>query len=239
MESETVNKLLEINRNFYSQLSADFSDSRSSERFNLDPFRQYLSDGIRILDVGCGNGRLAIALEQAGLTLDYVGVDGSTELVAYARAQTGALPSIHAEFYVADLTTPTWSSSVSNLAPLDAILALAVLHHIPGFDLRSQIVKEIRSLLKPGGIFIMSNWQFTQNDRLRKKIVDWSQVGVDPTRLDPNDYLLDWKRGGTGYRYVHLVTESEVIAIAQAAHLNILAQFYADNDLNLYSILQR
>lgn len=239
MDSETVNKLLEINRNFYSQFSADFSDSRSGERFNLDPFRQYLSDGIGLLDVGCGNGRLANALEQTGLTLDYVGIDGSSELVAYARAQTGALQSIRTSFHVADLTTSTWSSSVSNLAPLDAILALAVLHHIPGFDLRSQIVKEIRSLLKPGGIFIMSNWQFTQNDRLRKKIVDWSQVGVDPTRLDPNDYLLDWKRGGTGYRYVHLVTESEVIAIAQAAHLNILAQFYADDDLNLYSILQR
>lgn len=239
VEEETVNKLLEINRIFYSQFSDDFSDSRSGDRLDLDPFRHYLSDGIRLLDIGCGNGRLAVALEKAGFALDYFGIDGSAELVAFANSQADSFQSVRAQFHVANLVPFSWRGAISHYAPFDVILSLAVLHHIPSFDLRSQIITEIRSLLKPGGIFVMSNWQFTHSDRLRKKIRDWSQVGLDPTQLDPDDYLLDWKRGGTGYRYVHLVTESEGVALARSAHMNVLTQFYADNDLNLYSIFRR
>ena len=56
--------------------------------------------------------------------------------------------------------------------------------------------------------------------------------------MESDDYLLDWKRGGVGYRYVHLLTETEIDQLARAANLQIIHQFYADNDLNLFSILQ-
>lgn len=237
MDAETVNKLLKINREFYSQFSADFSDTRSSERFNIEPFRKFLANDIRLLDAGCGNGRLAGTLGRAGYSLDYVGIDGSAELIAFAQKQSAGLKTVRAQFRAVDLTAPRWSEALRDVAPFDVIFSIAVLHHIPSFELRAQVLKETRALLKPRGIFVMSNWQFLNNERLRKKVVSWDKAQIGEWRLETNDYLLDWKRGGTGYRYVHLVDENEVNELARASDFQVIEQFHADSDLNLYSIL--
>jgi len=239
VDVETVNQLIALNREFYSQFSVDFSDTRSSERFNIEPFRKYLANDIRLLDAGCGNGRLAGTLERAGFALDYVGVDGSAELISFARKKSATLRNVRARFRVVDLATPRWSETVRDAPPFDVIVSLAVLHHIPGFELRANVLREIRALLEPRGIFVMSNWRFLNNARLRKKIVDWRELMIDNRRLEPGDYLLDWKRGGAGYRYVHLVDENEVKELASASGLQVAEQFHADNDLNLYSILTK
>ena len=244
MDAELVNKLLEINRTFYSQFGGDFSDTRSSEHLNIEPFREYLRNDIRLLDVGCGNGRLAGALELAGYSLDYVGVDGSVELLARAESSFSQLNHIRTEFRYIEITAPQWNTSLREFAPFDVIVALAVLHHIPSFDLRVRVLHEIHSLLKHDGIFVMSNWQFTRSERLKEKIVPWERVEIGVAgernhwRLDNGDYLMDWKRGGTGYRYVHLIEPKEVEQLAKASGFQVVKQFYADNDLNLFSILK-
>ncbi len=86
---------------------------------------------------------------------------------------------------------------------------------------------------------MLSNWQFERNERLRKKVVPWTEVGIDESLLEPGDKLLDWKRGGTGYRYVHLITEREMEELAEASGFKVEQQFLADNDLNLYSVLDK
>jgi len=239
VDAETVNQLIALNREFYSRFSADFSDTRSSERFNIEPFRKYLASDMRLLDAGCGNGRLAGTLERASFSLDYVGVDGSAELISLAQKKNATLRNVRAQFRVVDLTTPRWNETLRDALPFDVIASLAVLHHIPSFELRANVLREIRVLLKPRGIFVMSNWRFLNNERLRKKIVDWRELMIDNRRLEPGDYLLDWKRGGTGYRYAHLVDENEVNKLANASGLQVVEQFHADNALNLYSILTK
>lgn len=239
MDAETVNQLIALNREFYSRFSADFSDTRSSERFNIEPFRKYLASDMRLFDAGCGNGRLAGTLERASFSLDYVGVDGSAELISFAQKKNATLRNVRAQFRVVDLTTPRWNETLRDALPFDVIASLAVLHHIPSFELRANVLREIRVLLKPRGIFVMSNWRFLNNARLRKKIVDWRELMIDNRRLESGDYLLDWKRGGTGYRYAHLVDENEVNKLANASGLQVVEQFHADNDLNLYSILTK
>ncbi len=238
MDAETVKTLLELNRKFYSQFSADFSATRASERFNLEPLREYLANDMRLLDAGCGNGRLAGALERAGFALDYFGIDGSPELVAFARQKNAVLKNVRAQFRVVDLAAPRWSESLRDASPFDVIVSLAVLHHIPSFALRANVLREIRALLKPHGVFVMSNWRFLNAERLRKKIAAWDKVMIDDAQREANDYLLDWKRGGTGYRYVHLVDEKEAAQLARASGFEIVAQFHADQNLNLYSVLR-
>ncbi len=238
MQAELVKRLLELNRRFYTAFARDFEETRSSAGLNLAPIMPYLSNGVKLLDVGCGNGRLAERLDAEGYRLAYTGVDVTSPLIALADARKAKLRSVTAEFRVADITALDWARSMQDRAPFDLVLALAVLHHIPSFDLRCQVLRDLRALLVPGGRLIMSNWQFTQAERLKKKIVSPTVVGMDAAALEPGDAVLDWKRGGIGYRYVHLVTAEEVEQLAEASGLKVVEQFLADADLNLFSVME-
>ena len=235
MDEQLVKRLLALNREFYANFAQDFSETRPAERANVEPIMPYLADGVKVLDVGCGNGRIAGRLDREGLRLEYVGIDVTSSLIEFARARR--YQNLNAEFRRLDITSPEWAKALRPCAPFDVALMLAVLHHLPGFELRRAVLRDLRTLLPPDGKLILSNWQFMQNERLRGKITPWQQLGIDEGGLEPGDKLLDWKRGGTGYRYLHLLTEAEVQALAEQSGFNVARQFYADADLNLWSVL--
>jgi 2-polyprenyl-3-methyl-5-hydroxy-6-metoxy-1,4-benzoquinol methylase len=121
------------------------------------------------------------------------------------------------------------------------VTALAVLHHIPGFDTRQRFVQAARACLKPDGVLILSNWRFVQNPRMQRKMLPWSAAGLSEADVEPGDYLLDWKKDGAGMRYAHQLDEAEVAALAAGAGLEVVEQFVADGregDLSLYSVLR-
>ena len=238
MNNQIVRQLLAINHRFYSEFARAFSETRSSAQTRLDRIVAYIGNDVKVLDVGCGNGRLAERLENEGRRVDYVGIDASPELVALAAARKSKLHRVAAEFFVADITAADWSAALPPDS-FDIAVALAVLHHIPSFDLRVQVLRELGARLKPGGTFVMTNWHFERNERLRKKIVPWENVGIDASEVESGDALLTWQRGGIGYRYLHLITQSEVLRLANESGLHVVKQFYADADLNLYSVLAR
>lgn len=239
VDAELVNRLLTLNREFYARFGSDFSETRSSARLNLNPLAAYLADGIKLLDLGCGNGRLAQALDIAGYHIAYMGLDSSPALVEIAKSRGAKLKNVRATVREADLAAPDWIDAVAEDAPFDIVVALAVLHHLPGYELRRAVLDNIRLILKPDGVLVMSNWQFMHNERLRKKIVPWENIGVDARGLEEGDALLDWKRGGLGYRYCHQLTIAEVEALAQASGFEVQEQFVTDSGLNLYSFLRR
>jgi hypothetical protein len=120
-------------------------------------------------------------------------------------------------------------------------VALAVLHHIPGFDLRVQVLREVATLLEPDGCLILSTWQFLDSPRMRRKVVDWAEAGIAEEALEPGDYLLDWKRGGRGLRYCHLVDEAEVERLAAESGFRVRETFRAggrEGDLSLFAVLR-
>ena len=119
------------------------------------------------------------------------------------------------------------------------ILAFAALHHIPGSAAQMQMLRTIRDLLKPGGSFIHSNWQFLNSERLRKRIHPWHEIGLRDADVDPGDYLLDWRRGGFGLRYVHHFSEEALGAMAGECGFRVVETFYSDGetgDMGLYQV---
>lgn len=239
MNQDVQQRLLALNQSFYARFAGAFSETRASARFGLDKIVTYISAGVKVLDVGCGNGRLAQRLDQAALGITYVGIDCAPELIEIAAARTAHLQHVRVHLRVADITQCGWADALEPpfQPPFDVIAALAVLHHIPGFELRRQVLSNLGALLRPGGTLVMTGWQFTSHARLRKKIVPWQVVGIDEREVEPGDALLDWKRGGHGYRYCHLLTVAEVEQLAAASSLKVSEQFCADGGLNLYSVL--
>jgi tRNA (uracil-5-)-methyltransferase TRM9 len=238
VEPHIVKRLVALNQKFYSEFAHAFSETRSSAQTRLERIVVQIENDARILDVGCGNGRLAERLEREMRRVNYVGVDASPELIAIAHGHTRLLHSVQAEFHVADITQSNWSAPLARDS-FDKIVMLAVLHHVPSLDLRTALLRELHALLKPGGQLIMTNWQFDRNARQQKRIVAWQEVGIDERDIEPGDTLLAWRRGGVGYRYCHLITKSNVAHMAERTGFRVVKQFFADAELNLYSILER
>jgi len=240
VDEKTVGKLLALNREFYATFAEPFADSRTLFDPALTSILPYIPRGARVLDVGCGNGRLALLLDRGRPGAMYVGIDAVPELIEVARAQAGQF-DISAEFHILDISRPGWSDSFRG-ASFDCVVALAALHHIPSFKLRARVLREMAQLLAPRGRVLLSTWQFVESDRLRRKIVDWTEAGIPAKALEPGDYLLDWSRGGRGLRYCHLVGETELRQLAAESGLGVRTTFRAggrEGNLSLFAILER
>jgi len=240
MDADLVRKLLNLNREFYTLFAQSFSDTRSRPWVGFSHLLPYTPDGCHVLDLGCGNGRLASFLGTHRDGIRYVGLDSSTGLLRLAQERADSLCSVSASYRTADVSLPDWTDAVRG-GRFDAVVALGLLQHIPGTELRQKVVRQAGSLLGSGGVFLMSNWQFCSSQRLSKRIVPWSRVDVDPRGLESGDYLLDWRRDGVGYRYCHQLSEDEVSVLAGEANLQVVESIYADGphgNLNLYSALR-
>jgi hypothetical protein len=57
--------------------------------------------------------------------------------------------------------------------------------------------------------------------------------------VDVGDYLLDWRRGGRGLRYVHHFNEDELAELATAAICQVTATHYAGGRSGRLNLIQR
>ena len=96
-----------------------------------------------ILDLGCGPGRDLRRFTALGHVV--VGLDGSSELVAMARAETDC-EVLHQDFLALDLP----------LARFDGIFANASLFHVPNSQL-ARVLRDLAAALKPDGVLFSSN----------------------------------------------------------------------------------
>lgn len=238
MDSATVAALLAVNHQFYQTFASQFSATRQRIQPGVQRLLPVLCQASRILDLGCGNGELARRLLRQGFGGEYVGLDFSPGLLAAASqaAPEGAAVS----FLPADLAQAGWESTVPG-GSFDLAVAFAVLHHLPGVALRQQVLGAVRRLLPPGGRLILSNWQFLNSPRLRQRIQPWEQAGFNPEQLDPDDYLLDWRSGGSGLRYVHHFSLAELAQLAHACNFEVIESFLSDGEngqTGLYQVWQ-
>ena len=100
------------------------------------------------------------------------------------------------------------------------------------------ILKTVHELLAKDGRFIHSNWQFLNSPRLRERVREWSEADLTEAEVDPNDFLLDWRSGGTGLRYVHHFNESELAGLAESSGFQIVDTFYSDGKEGNLAIYQ-
>lgn len=262
----TVQQLLDLNRDFYAAISPHFDQTRGSIAEGMVQALDFLypkedraksqgpseeagsSSGpwpstlgpalLRVLDAGCGNGRFARALAEAGIAVDYVGLDADAGLLESARRHHCNLPGVDATFLTADLA--------GEFPPLpfdkfDLVVSLAVLHHMPGRALRQTVVNRLARALADDGALLLSTWQFMESERLAARVQPWESIGLTAADVEPGDALLPWDQGVHALRYVHLIDEAEINELAAGAGLQVIHTFRADGksgNLSLYAILR-
>ncbi len=105
--------------------------------------------GLRILDLGCGEGYCARLLKESGAG-EILGIDLSGEMISRARA-TEATEKRGIEYRTGDAT------HLDSLADqsFDRVVAVFLFNYIKS-DEMELVMKEVHRILKPGGRFVFS-----------------------------------------------------------------------------------
>lgn len=117
--------------------------------------------GDKVLDVGCGSGRLTMAAQDwAGADGQAVGFDPSPEMIEVAR-KNAARAGLKAKFELGVVEKLPFPE-----ASFDVVLNRLMLHHLPG-DLKQRGLVEMRRVLKPGGLCLVVDFEPPNSGLLR------------------------------------------------------------------------
>jgi ubiquinone/menaquinone biosynthesis C-methylase UbiE len=208
MRREVALIILEDVRQSYDKIAEDFSHSRKSVWEEFKPLAEYVKDGDKVLDLGCGNGRM-IELFQ-GKNIEYIGIDNSQKLIEIARQKYP-----NGNFQTFNGLKIPYPDNYFN-----AIFCIAVLHHIPGSELRQEFLKEAKRVLKPGGRLILGTWYLWQKDTFWAMLIKSTLkklVGKSP--LDLFDIMEPW--GKISERYFHNFRKGELKRLIKKAGFEI------------------
>ncbi len=233
MNPPTQAALRQVNLDFYSRHAAHFSRTRhaggwSGWRRVVDAAASAAARPLRVLDLGCGNGRFALFLERnpqprQSRPFRYLGIDLSHELIDRARAAAAGID--HVRFEVDDLETRPLDPQRHDLVAL-----FGVLHHLPGFETRRRALERAAGTVAPGGLLALTCWQFADDPGFDRRRLDWSgKPAVDPAELEPGDHLLRWGPDGSGARrFCHHTDEAELDRLIAGLPLAEVARYRSD-----------
>ncbi len=234
MRLAVLQQINKINQIFYDDLGDEFSKTRGRVQPGVAAQIPAFINTASILDVGCGNGSFAHALESAGFSGHFSGIDLSQPLLRHAQAN---LPTNRYTFQQVDLTKPAWQFQGGD-AIHDVITSFAVLHHIAGKDQRNLFFANIRARLADNGIFVFSVWQFLNSPKLTARILPWEDVGIPTKEVEEGDHLLDWRSGGKGIRYAHHYSQQELNDHAKSAGFRVVNSYFSDGTKGNLAIYQ-
>ncbi len=198
-----------INTVLHYTRAAHFIGLWKSELALID--RYFPGKSARLLEAGCGAGRVAVGLWHQGYR-DIVAFDFASELVEQAinLAQEQGIDGI--TFLHADATDLTTCPLVHD-KPFDGVLFLFNgLMQIPGRENRRRALGQLHRVCRPGAHFIFSTHDRDDPADLKewaKEAERWAKGTQNPRLLEFGDrYFSD----DTGNTFMHLPDRKEVLA---------------------------
>ena len=110
-----------------------------------------LDSGVRMLDAGCGSGRILNRLAELFPNSRFVGLDLSTEATATARAEASAKGLVNVEFIARDL------SDFDTTADPEAFDVVTTFDAVHDQARPLSLLKGIHRTLRPGGVYLMQD----------------------------------------------------------------------------------
>lgn len=209
MDREYAKYLLKETCQNYNRIALHFTRSRGFI-WDITGLDEYIVPGEKVLDLGCGNGRLHKIFKDR--QIDYIGVDGSDELIRIAKEN---YPHLH--FQTADALALPFPDNY-----FDKVYSIRVLHHFPSQEFRSQFLKEAKRVLKPGGILILTVWNVwgcqDRKNLFRLIKSSFSKI-IGASKLDFGDVFIPW--GNEALRYYHFFTKKELRSLTKTAGFEV------------------
>lgn len=215
MKLELIQKLSALSKQSYNQIAADFDATRKKYLWpEMLTFAAEIKDGAKVLDAGCGNGRLLEAF--ADKQIEYLGIDNSRALLNLAKAN---YPTYN--FQELDLSAPDFADTNFLVGQkFDFIFCIAVLQHLPSAPLRVQVLKNLKKLLAPGGQLVISNWNLWASPKRNLVFKQGFKKIIGLNKLDFGDLIFPWKNSAgeeVSERYYHAFYKRELESLALQA----------------------
>ncbi|NMB91670.1 class I SAM-dependent methyltransferase [candidate division WWE3 bacterium] len=215
MNLKKIKDILKLNESFYQSISEEFSRSRQKpwkgwDRAVEKAFEALGSNDkkIKVLDLGCGNGRFYDFINNKNMNIEYVGIDTNNDFIKRRANKTK-----NASFVKGDVI-----QDLNNIKEkYNIIAAFGLTHHIPSQSLRFTWFNKLSNLLDKKGVLILTFWRFKDK---------------------PGDYFLRWKERKDIKRYCHQYSNKEldkVIKTYEEKGLKLIDKFISDKE-NLYLI---
>lgn len=200
----------------YDVIADDFSLSRRHAWSEFEFFLPYYKPRFKVLDLGCGNGRLADFLAKKGFAA-YTGVDQSKNLLKIAQQKHPNL-----RFLQRDMT------ELSDLSQeWDAVFMIASFHHLPQAD-QTNVLKQVYGILKTDGYLFMTNWNLYQRRFWRAwlEMIFFRPLGWKGLSIRWQNTVRRYYYGFTGRELLRLLrgTGFQVLEIQVGRNLVTVAQ---------------
>lgn len=235
MNKRTEDELLRLVKDNYNMIAEEYAQTRRKELWaELRRLAGNIEGGDKILDVGCGSGRLLEAVKKKKVV--YLGVDNSREIIHAAQGLYLGYRFVEGD--ILDL-------SVVKEIDFDHVFCVAVLQHIPGERLRLKALKQLKNKMAADGRVVITVWNMWSSKWAKKKfkslILRFALLKfIGKNHMDFGDILFDWKSPDgekLSRRYYHAFTKRQLKRLFKRAGLKI-DRLYKDKR-NYYAILKK
>lgn len=220
MEEKDAIKLIHKTIGDYNIIAHEFSSKREFLSDDIKNLKYYVIENDKVLDFGCGNGRLSELFK--GMKISYFGVDVSEKLIEIAKTRYQKEKFL----LMNDMPLPFQDEYFNK------IFSLAVFHHIPTDKIRKLYLNELKRVLKPGGLLVLSVWQIPEDKAKHYKKPSGGEAGdmLVPFKIESGKSLVE--------RYVHQFTEDEIVKLVKSCGFEILNVGISERGKRGYENLQ-
>lgn len=200
-----------MSNDLYTKHAKTFSETRTApwkgwlkilENYDLKERK-----GLRILDIGCGNGRFYKFAKENLDVAEYLGIDNSMPLLNIAKSTGG-------RYLKLDIDNNEWEINED----FDLIVAFGIQHHLSSFSNRKHLLREIAGNLSNAGLAVITFWQFLEYSRYLKK--------VQKLKTE-NDFLMDFAQKKNA-RFCHFTDLTEIEELENHSGLQLIDSFRSD-----------
>jgi len=227
-------KIRDSVKKFYNENASYWSTTRQSWWNDLAFIKDYLKEGGKLLDFGCGNGRLLELInsldEKVRQKIDYQGVDISSRLLNYAQEK---YPKNKFKLIEREGELPFPDDS------FDLVFSIAVFHHFSPKMAESALI-ELKRVLKQGGLIFLSGWCLRKGKHLReyqKQQIKLKEKGA--AFLSFHEKKADSEEG----RYYYRWELEEIVGLAKKIGLDVFGQgntySYQGEERNYYIAIKK
>lgn len=223
MLKDFADKIIAQTERNYDTIAGHFSDTRYEAWPEFGSLKTLIkSEDAEVLDIGCGNGRLAASIP----VVHYTGLDLSSQLLKIAQERFPRYTFVHGSV----LQLPF------NNEQFDVVACVATLQHIPSAEYRRQALAEIKRVLKAGGSLFMLNWNLAEQPQYQQYLASAGDG------YDTGDYLIPWKNDQgevLAQRYYHGFGIAEVAELTEDAEMQIVKNELGEDQRNILTIAQK